>query len=45
MVSQFNSGFVKPDFSAINIDFQTKEGEKIATVGDIVSFIKAKERG
>lgn len=44
MVSQFNSGFGKPDFSEINIAFQTKEGEKIATVGDIVSSIKAKER-
>lgn len=44
MASQFNSGFGKPDFSAINIAFQTKDGEKIAAVGDIVSAIEAKER-
>ena len=42
--SQFNSGFGKPDFSATNIAFQTKEGEKIAAVGKIVSALKAKER-
>lgn len=42
--SQFSSGFGKPDFSAINIAFQTKEGEKVAAVGDIVSALKAKER-
>lgn len=44
MASQFNSGFGKPDFSATNIAFQTKQGEKIAAVGDIVSAIKAKEK-
>ncbi len=44
MASQFNSGFGKPDFSATNIAFQTKEGEKIAAVGKIVSAIEAKER-
>jgi len=44
MASQFNSGFGKPDFSATNISFQTKEGEKIASVGKIVSAIKAKEK-
>ncbi len=44
MASQFNSGFGKPDFSATNIAFQTKEGEKIAAVGKIVSSIEAKER-
>ncbi len=44
MASQFNSGFGKPDFSATNIAFQTKDGEKIAAVGDIVSAIEAKER-
>jgi len=42
--SQFNSGFGKPDFSAINIAFQTKEGEKVAEVGKIVTALKAKER-
>lgn len=42
--SQFNSGFGKPDFSAINIAFQTKDGEKVAAVGKIVSALKAKER-
>lgn len=42
--SQFNSGFGKPDFSATNIAFQTKEGEKVAAVGKIVSALKAKER-
>lgn len=44
MASQFNSGFGKPDFSATNIVFQTKEGEKTAPVGKIVSAIEAKER-
>lgn len=44
MASQFTSGFGKPDFSATNIVFQTKEGEKLAAVGEIVSAIKAKER-
>ena len=44
MASQFNSGFGKPDFSAINVAFQTKEGEKVATVGNIVSAIEAKKR-
>lgn len=44
MASQFTSGFGKPDFSAINISFQTKDGEKLAAVGDIVSSIKAKEK-
>ena len=44
MASQFNSGFGKPDFSATNIAFQTKDGEKIAAVGKIVSAIEAKER-
>ncbi|MDE7202714.1 MAG: hypothetical protein K2O91_12630, partial [Lachnospiraceae bacterium] len=42
--SQFNSGFGKPDFSATNIVFQTKKGEKLAKVGEIVSSIKAKEK-
>lgn len=42
--SQFNSGFGKPDFSAINIAFQTKEGEKVAAVGKIVTALEAKER-
>ena len=44
MASQFSSGFGKPDFSTTNIAFQTKEGEKIAAVGDIVSSIEAKAR-
>lgn len=44
MVSQFNSGFGKPDFSATNIAFKTKGGEKVAAVGKIVSGIEAKER-
>lgn len=44
MVSQFNSGFGKPDFSETNIAFQTKEGEKVAAVGKIVTGIEAKER-
>lgn len=44
MVSQFDSGFGKPDFSATNIAFQTKDGEKVAAVGNIVSAIKAKEK-
>lgn len=42
--SQFNSGFGKPDFSATNIAFQTKDGEKVAAVGKIVSAIEAKKR-
>jgi len=42
--SQFNSGFGKPDFSATNIAFQTKEGEKVAAVGKIVTALEAKER-
>ncbi len=42
--SQFNSGFGKPDFSAINISFQTKEGEKSAAVGEIVTALEAKKR-
>lgn len=44
MASQFNSGFGKADFPAINIVFKTKEGEKIAKFGDIVSSLTAKER-
>ena len=44
MASQFNSGFGKPDFSATNITFRMKGGEKIASVGEIVSAIEAKER-
>lgn len=44
MVSQFNSGFGKPDFSETNIAFQTKEGEKVAAVGKIVAGIEAKGR-
>ncbi len=44
MASQFNSGFGKPDFSAINIAFQTKGGEKVAPVGKIVTALEAKER-
>ena len=44
MASQFNSGFGKPDFSTTNIVFHTKEGEKIAEVGNIVSSLEAKER-
>lgn len=44
MASQFNSGFGKPDFSKTNIVFQTKEGEKNAEVGEIVSSLEAKER-
>ncbi len=44
MASQFNSGFGKPDFSATNIAFRTKDGEKVAAVGKIVSAIEAKER-
>ena len=44
MASQFNSGFGKPDFSATNIVFQTKDGEKVAAVGKIVTAIEAKER-
>ena len=44
MVSQFNSGFGKPDFSETNIVFTTNEGEEIAKVGEIVSSLKAKER-
>lgn len=42
--SQFNSGFGKPDFSSTNIAFQTKEGEKVAAVGEIVSALEAKAR-
>lgn len=44
MASQFNSGFGKSDFASINIVFDTKEGEKPAKVGEIVSSLKAKER-
>lgn len=44
MASQFNSGFGKADFSEINVVFKTKEGEKIAKFGDIVSSLKAKNR-
>lgn len=44
VASQFNSGFGKPDFSATNIVFQTKEEEKVAAVGKIISAIEAKER-
>ncbi len=44
MASQFNSGFGKADFSSTNIVFQTKEGEKVAKVGDIVTSLQAKER-
>lgn len=42
--SQFDSGFGKADFSETNIVFQTKEGEKTAKVGDIVSSLEAKGR-
>lgn len=42
--SQFNSGFGKPDFSATNIAFQTKDGEKVAVVGKIVTALQAKAR-
>lgn len=42
MASQFNSGFGKADFSEINVVFKTKEGEKIAKFGEIVSSLKAK---
>lgn len=44
MTSQFNSGFGKPDFSAINIVFETSKGEKVAKFGDIVSSLNAKEK-
>lgn len=44
MASQFNSGFGKADFSEINVVFKTKEGEKIAKFGEIVSSLKAKNR-
>lgn len=44
MASQFNSGFGKADFPEINVVFKTKEGEKIAKFGDIVSSLKAKDR-
>lgn len=44
MASQFNSGFGKADFSEINVVFKTKEGEKIAKFGDIVSSLQAKNR-
>lgn len=44
MASQFNSGFGKPDFSATNIVFHAKEGEKTAAVGNIVSSLEAKKR-
>ena len=42
--SGFNSGFGKADFSEINVVFKTKEGEKIAKFGDIVSSLQAKNR-
>lgn len=44
MASQFNSGFGKADFSAINIVFNTRDGEKIEKFGKIVSSLQAKER-
>ena len=44
MASQFNRGFGKADFSEINVVFKTKEGEKIAKFGDIVSSLQAKNR-
>ncbi|MFL0194427.1 HD domain-containing protein [Clostridium sp. WILCCON 0269] len=44
MASQFNSGFSKPDFSAINIMFKTACSEKIAKFGDIASSLNAKEK-
>ncbi len=44
MASQFNSGFGKADFPAINIAFKTKEGEKLKKFGDIASSIVGKER-
>lgn len=43
--SQFNSGFGKPDFSDTNIAFPITTGEpKLATVGQIVSSLRAKEK-
>ena len=44
MASQFNSGFGKADFSAINIVFNTRDGEKVEKFGKIVSSLQAKER-
>lgn len=44
MASQFNSGFGKSDFSATKVVFQTKDGDKVAKVGDIVSSLQAKEK-
>lgn len=42
MASQFNSGFGKADFTATKIAFQTRDEEKLAKVGDIVSSLNAK---
>ncbi|WP_418746418.1 HD domain-containing protein [Frisingicoccus sp.] len=44
MASQFNSGFGKSDFSATKVVFQTKDEDKVAKVGDIVSSLQAKEK-
>ncbi|MCR3758903.1 HD domain-containing protein [Clostridium felsineum] len=41
-VSQFNSGFSKPDFSDIKIVFKTADSEKIAKFEDIASSLNAK---
>lgn len=43
-VSQFSSGFGKPDFFNTNIVFRTSTGDKVDTVGKIVSSIQARER-
>ena len=43
-VSQFSSGFGKPDFFNINIVFRTPTGDKVDTVGDIVSSLQARDR-
>lgn len=44
MASQFNSGFSKPDFSATNIVFPTKDGNKVAEFGEIASSLNAKSK-
>lgn len=44
MASQFGSGFGKADFSATNVVFRTKDGEKTEKFSKIVSSLSAKER-
>ena len=44
MASQFGSGFGKADFTATNVVFQMKDGEKIEKFSKIVSSLNAKEK-